>query len=251
MIGRLKNTRIKNNLYYEVKEQVLEDRPMGISSMKRKQKVKSYGLDSSKKVRDILIDILHQRMDYHKDKFISPIIMEELNGLEIKKNRVDHSSKTHDDQIFSMLMALYVWYYGKDIMSNWGIRTYNIRTDEEYQESIIDNEQQSSYTEVYTDNTTDDNDEVNEQIEYMKKGMGITFEQWMLREEEKDEQARRRMMSNKLYKEAYNRKYNVSTSKDQETPYTFIPDEVFMEDFGEDTYINDLNKQFMSIGDMR
>ena len=91
-------------------------------------------------MRDILIDILHERMDYHKDKFISPIILQELNGLEIKKNRVDHSSTTHDDQIFSMLMALYVWYYGKDIMANFGIRTYNIRTDEDYQESMIDNE---------------------------------------------------------------------------------------------------------------
>lgn len=204
-------------------------------------------------MRDILIDILHERMDYHKDKFISPIILQELNGLEIKKNRVDHSSTTHDDQIFSMLMALYVWYYGKDIMANFGIRTYNIRTDEDYQESMIDNEKNTSYVEVLTDNT-ENSEEVQEQIDTITKGSGILHEQFLLKQKERDSELVRQLMSNKLFKMTYMKEYNMNSSMEAESGFTIMPDYVFREPlFNDDEYDSEreLNKQFASMGDMR
>ena len=247
VVARLKNTRIKNNLYFEIKERVIEERNDGIHTNRNKQKVKVYGLDSSKNVRDLLIDILHERMNYHKDKFISPIIMTELNGLEMKKNRVDHSSTTHDDQIFSMLMALYVWYYGKDLMANYGIRTYNIRTDEDYQESMIDNEQSTSYIEIMTDNT-ENSEEIQEQIDTMQKGHGVLYEEFMLREQQKDSRIVEQMMSNRLFRETFNRTYNRNNIS-EETGFTTIPDSVF--GIEEEESIDYLNREFATMQDIR
>ena len=253
VIARLKNTRIKNNLYYEVKERVLEERNDGIHTYRNKQKVKEYGLNSSKNVRDLLIDILHQRMDYHKDKFISPIIMNELNGLEIRKNRVDHSPTSHDDQIFSMLMALYVWYYGKDLMANFGIRTYTIRTDEDYQESMIDKENETSYIEIMTDNT-ENSEQVDEQLKLLNEGSGKSYEQFLLEQDAKDKQMIQQLMTSRLFKETYAKKYNINLKNIDMAGVTDIPDSVFMNIYDYDDYhsVNDeLNKQFSSMVDIR
>ena len=101
--------------------------------MKRNTKrVKVYGIDSTPAVRARLIEILYERVRYHKDKFIAPIIHQEMQGMQTKKSgKVEHSDKTHDDQVFSYLMALYVWYEGKNLMENYHIQKGTIKTDED------------------------------------------------------------------------------------------------------------------------
>ena len=104
VIARLLQTSIKNNLFYTIKDKIVEERIVGSAIHKRTQKTKVYGSDSSKADRDKLIEILRERVEYHKDKIISPTIYEELCGMEVKKNgKVEHSSNTHDDQVFSWL----------------------------------------------------------------------------------------------------------------------------------------------------
>jgi hypothetical protein len=44
-------------------------------------------------------------------------------------SKVEHSDNSHDDQVFSYLMALYVWYEGKNLAENYGIRKTSIKTD--------------------------------------------------------------------------------------------------------------------------
>ena len=113
VISRLIKMGIKRNLYYEIKDVVVEERQDGVHAYKQKVRKKVYGTNSDHRVRQILIDILLERVENHKDKIISPIIYEELLGMEIKRNgKVEHSNSTHDDQVFSMLLALYVWYEG-------------------------------------------------------------------------------------------------------------------------------------------
>ena len=69
---------------------------------------------------------------YHKDKFIAPIILTEMRGMQTKRNgKVEHSDNSHDDQVFSYLMALYVWYDGKDLVEKFGIQRSSIKTDED------------------------------------------------------------------------------------------------------------------------
>ena len=106
VISKLIKMGLKKNLYYEIKDVVVEERQDGVHAYKQKVRTKVYGLNSTKQIRQLLIDILIDRVENHKDKIISPIIYNELLGMEIKRNgKVEHSASTHDDQIFSMLMA--------------------------------------------------------------------------------------------------------------------------------------------------
>ena len=119
VISKLKETKVKRNLYYEIKDKVLEevvDSAKG-QIIRKTRKTKVYGLHTTKEVRDTLIELLTERVRHHKDKFISPTLYQELRGLEVKKSgKVEHSDLTHDDNLFSYLMALYVWYEGKTLV---------------------------------------------------------------------------------------------------------------------------------------
>ena len=131
VIQRLCKTNIKKNLYWEIKDKIIEETFTGMRMEKRHRKVKVYGLDSTKDIRARLIELLMERVMYHKDKFIAPILWEEMRAMEVKKNgKVEHSDKTHDDNVFSYLMALYVWYDGKNLVENFGIRKNTLRTDD-------------------------------------------------------------------------------------------------------------------------
>ena len=137
VIAKLMKMGIKKNLYYEIKDIVVEERQDGVHSYKQKVRTKVYGLTSTKAIRQLLIDILLERVEYHKDKIISPIIYHELLGMEIKRNgKVEHSASTHDDQVFSMLLALYMWYEGVNMSERFGMKKTSIKTDEDIDEQI-------------------------------------------------------------------------------------------------------------------
>ena len=130
VIQRLVKTSVKNNLYWEIKDKVIEETFNGVRVEKRPRKVKVYGLDSTKNVRARLIEILMERVSYHKDKFVAGILLDEMKAMQVKKNgKVEHSDRSHDDQVFSYLMALYVWYDGHNLIENFGIRKSTIKTD--------------------------------------------------------------------------------------------------------------------------
>ena len=74
VISKLIKMGIKKNLYYEIKDVVVEEKQDGIHSYKQKIRTKVFGLNSTKEVRKLLIDILIERVENHKDKIISPII---------------------------------------------------------------------------------------------------------------------------------------------------------------------------------
>ena len=137
VIQRLCKTSVKKNLYWEIKDKVIEEEFDGTRNIKRTAKVKVYGLDSNKAIRARLIEILYERVKYHKDKFIIPILHKEMCGMQVKKNgKTEHSDNTHDDNVFSYLMAMYVWYDGKDLVEKFGIRKNTIKTDEDIE--IVD-----------------------------------------------------------------------------------------------------------------
>ena len=134
-------TSVKANLYWEIKDKVIEESFNGTRLDRRPRKVKVYGTDSTKDVRARLIEILYDRVAYHKDKFIAPILHQEMEAMEVKKNgKVEHSDNSHDDQVFSYLMALYVWYEGKNLAENFHIIKNTLKTDvdEEFEENEIE-----------------------------------------------------------------------------------------------------------------
>lgn len=104
VISRLLTSSIKNNLFFTIKDKVIEERVQDGRINKHTKKMKVYGSDSTKSERDNLMEILRNRIDYHKDKIVSKTIYEELCGMEQKKNgKIEHSINTHDDQVFSWL----------------------------------------------------------------------------------------------------------------------------------------------------
>lgn len=247
VLSKLVNSKIKRNLYFEIKDKVIEERQETNHVYKQKKRMKVYGLDSSKKIRELLMEILRERMEYHKDKFVSPIILEELKGLEVKKNgKIDHSINTHDDSIFSMLMALYVWYYGKNLTENFGIRKTVIKTDEELDEEISDFSTATEYIGDYIEDYYIDNEEstkaqVNKFLVESKQAMGKTYDEFEKERLAKENEILKQYLSTRVGREAYARTNNLDL-KDLEEIYgsggtVNIPLDVFKSFYDDNDHI--------------
>lgn len=232
VLSKLVNTSIKRNLYFEIKDKVIEERFAGANIVRKTQKTKIYGLDSTKVIRELLIQILRERMEYHKDKFVSPIIYQELEGLEVKKDgRVEHSSNSHDDQIFSYLMALYIWYEGKNLMETYGIQKSTIKTDQDLEEAVLTIDEK--YSDIIQELETIDNDDIQSQVDELNSTKTIMYEDWMKSEHEKDQQALAKILMTKVGKETYAKQFNINIT-DVGTPVYSIPSSVF-DNFYDDT----------------
>ena len=234
VIAKLKETSIKRNLYYEIKDKVTEERFNGSHSVKKVQKTKVYGLDSTKAVRDILIEILRERVEYHKDKFISPIIYSELETLEVKRSgKVEHSTNGHDDQIFSYLMALYVWYEGKNLKENYGIVKQTLKTDAELDEDISPIE--TKYENVLNEIETSDNNMVNSQLKALEM-KAISYQNWRETQYKKERDDLQRMLNqDPLAAKAYQEKYHVDLADKLASGGLYdIPAEMFNVDVRDD-----------------
>jgi hypothetical protein len=177
VVQRLCKTSVKKNLYWEIKDKVIEETFNGVRMEKKPRKVKVYGLDSTKAVRARLIEILQERVRYHKDKFIAPILYDEMRSMEVKKNgKVEHSDRTHDDQVFSYLMALYVWYEGKDLAERYGIRKSTLKTDDarEMEELAFEDELEQGENVDFRSTTFEPNEEIAQELEWIEKDKFVT-----------------------------------------------------------------------------
>ena len=213
VIAKLMKMGLKKNLYYEIKDVVVEERQDGVHSYKQKVRTKVYGLTSTKAIRQLLIDILLERVENHKDKIISPIIYNELLGMEIKRNgKIEHSASTHDDQVFSMLMALYMWYEGTNMAERFGLRKTSIKTDDEVDEQI----------DYYNDDTIEivqhfnQKDELEEEIEHdlqsaIKAG-GTPVQDFLEQRRLKEKAQFEALVNTPLGERAYRQTYNIPDS---------------------------------------
>ena len=241
VISALKETPIKRNLYYEIKDKVLEETVENGRLVRRLRKTKVFGLHSTKEVRDQLIELLMERVRHHKDKFISPTLYEEMRGLEVKKERVEHSELTHDDQIFSYLLSLYVWYCGKNLRETFGIEKFGIKTEDSVDDVVdLTNgvEEVGSIIEEMVSLTRDDTDPLNRQLAQMNQAKGITFSEYVNKQKEIEEERLKIILQNPKVKEAYAKKYGitpdmVSVNSDGFGMHESLPDSVFT-DFNKD-----------------
>lgn len=234
VITKLIKMGLKKNLYYEVKDIVTEERQDGVHAYKQKIRTKVYGLTSTKAIRQLLIDILLERVENHKDKIISPIIYNELLGMEVKRNgKIEHSASTHDDQVFSMLMALYVWYEGVNLSERFGIKKSTIKTDEEIDEQI----------DYYNDDTVEivehfnQQDELSAEIEYdlnaaIQAG-GTPMQEFLEQRRAKEKAQFEALVQTPLGERAYRQTYNIPDSVPLSNYFNDangfnVPDSVFL-----------------------
>lgn len=223
-LAKLIKSRIKHNLYYEVKERTTEERPDGIHINKKKQWTKVYGLDNTKNVREQLMDLLESRVEDHYDKFISPIISEELKNLEVKKNgKIDHSSNSHDDSTFSYLLALYPLYYGKNLKENWNIKIPSLKTAEDEAEEIFQDFSATENINIIQDVQIADNELINNQLKQMNDGT-MSYQQFLNMEQEKNNMAMNEILNNPIGQKAYADKFNVpiESIKEQHEQYNML-----------------------------
>lgn len=235
IIDRLKKTSIKKNLYYELKERVISETVQLTGGIRQnKQIVKVYGLDSGKEVRARLIELLQERVQYHKDKFVDKTLLNEMKAMVVKKSgKVEHSNLTHDDQVFSYLMALYVWYDGKNLAQNFGIMKNTIMTDEFEELAPGELEAMEEERENIDFDLVDmeENEDMKEQLEFIKaasrRQSRVNFERDLqLKELEERENS---LVMDPIAKKAYCKKYNIDPNGDSNVVQTIkIPDHIFM-----------------------
>lgn len=232
VISKLITTSIKPNIFYTIKDKIVEERLLGAQFIKKTQKTKVFGSDSTHEQRELLMNILRDRVEMHKDKIISKIIYDELCGLEIKKNgRIEHSTNTHDDQVFSWLWALYVYYEGGDLINNWGIQRRVLKTDAELEEAIINIEDEVKNITLPLSSSPDSmlDEMVDGQLQMLESAPGkVMYQDWLEQERAVDQAAMDKILSTKAGREAYARKYHVSLdSIEVDETRTTIPNEVF------------------------
>ena len=230
VVQRLVKTNVKRNLYFEIKEAVIEES----STSKRKALVKRYGLNTNAEIRSRLIELLYERVNYHKDKFICPTLYEEMSGMEVKRNgKVEHSDHTHDDQVFSYLMALYVWYEGRNIMENWNIMKNTIRTDsdEEILEGDIDRDSKTETVRLDECDIIGD-DDVQMQMQYLndpKRGM-LTIQYNTMTAKSEEDELNYMMSTDQIFRKAYNDKYHNDNTTVGVTYNVDIPVSAFLDE---------------------
>ena len=244
VIQRLVKTNVKKNLYYEIKDRVIEETFNGHRVNQRKALVRVFGLDSTPSVRARLIEILYERVKYHKDKFIAPILLEEMSSMEVKRSgKVEHSNDSHDDQVFSYLMALYVWYDGHNIMENFNIMKNTIKTDEDVEIVEGDIDADSHVETVKLDDSNfDASQELVSQYEYIEQALHSKLQSQFENEYNAAEQEliNNSLTTDKVFKNAYETHYHIENSTDTRQMVT-LPTELFLDDDFEN--INSMNNQ--------
>lgn len=231
IIAKLLTTPIKRNLFFTIKDKVVEERIGGGQSFVKKQKTKVFGSDSTHEAREKLMDILRNRVDYHKDKIVSKTIYDELCGLEYKKNgRIEHSSNTHDDQVFSWLWALYIIYEGGELMQTWGIERHEIKTDAELEEAVYDFDKPGTNVDLDMSVSLETQEIIDEQTKQLDQAPGKTlYQEWVKKEVAADKAALQKLLRDPKAREAYARQNNLSLSDLDQPAFTTIPDEIFLQ----------------------
>ena len=147
VIQALLKTSIKPNLYYEIKDRVIEEIINGVTVKRPPRKCKVVGSVSNKAMRDKLIELLYSRVKHHRDKFNTREIYDELCTMVVRPSgKVEHDDDHHDDLTFSYLWALYVWYYGEELPTRFHLMKNEIKTDDDYNETSYDLEEEYNET---------------------------------------------------------------------------------------------------------
>lgn len=242
VIAKLKETKVKKNLYYEMKDKIVEEVMQHGRIVRMSRRTKVYGLTYTHDIRNQLIELLKERVSLHKDKFISPTIYKELTGLEIKKNgKVDHSELTHDDTVMAYLLSLWVWYNGRNLKDIYGIEKTHILTEDSV-DDIVDLETgpksmaDMSKSLLSINRMSDMNQAKTElDLQQSQKAQGMMFSDFAKQQQKKEEEHLKFMLKQDHIRQAYARYYgvpveavdsNVGTSSYDETNYT-MPKSLF------------------------
>lgn len=117
---------LEDNLFYSLKTRVAEKEVNTNVSVfneiprygknKVKKEVRNYGINTTKKSRDIMLNEILSMVVEDKPYLINnKDLFQEVKALQMIKGRIDHPDNGHDDLLMSYLFCLYAFYYEKDI----------------------------------------------------------------------------------------------------------------------------------------
>lgn len=98
---------------------------------------KYFGTNTTPSTRQVMMNILLDMVHFSRNLVRSKYIVDDINKLVVKNNKIQAANGEHDDSVMSWLMALYILYYGKEL-ERWGFRKGEIPPDiqetDEFQE---------------------------------------------------------------------------------------------------------------------
>lgn len=262
VLQMLLKTSIKRNLYYEIKERVDEEQFDGVTIRRRPRKCKVYGSTSGQKKRNMLIELLHQRVQHHRDKFNSKEIYDELCTMVVKPNgKTEHADDAHDDLIFSYLWALYVFYHGEELATRYHLMKTEIYTDDHYDETSYSLEEEYMEGEladpsIFASPDDDSAKMVDEQLKYINSVKRIGMEELYKIQDQEENAALQKIMQTAAGREAIAAAHHVSIDqleKEQKMGYSDIMgdiNKIFYEDTdtknksSPDNYVGNLSDIF-------
>jgi hypothetical protein len=130
-----------------------------------------------------------------------------------KHGKVQAIAPHHDDQIFSYLHAIRVWYDGENLAENFGIQKNTIKTDEDVEitDDIIEQEDGGKTTIEIQDTSDMENDEIKYQLNYIADASKYKLaNEFNIASYEADQASLKLMLDmNQPAKEAYMEKYHI------------------------------------------
>lgn len=209
-LAGLMKSKIKRNLYYEIKERTIEEQlGGGLRVGKKKNWTRVFGIDNSKLVREQLMDLLEDRVENHYDKFISPITLHELSNLEYTKSgKIDHSANTHDDNIFSYLLALYPLYYGKNVTENWNIKIPTLTTAQDDAQELVNDLEATEGVDI-SQELNSDTDIIREQLEQLNSVKVMQYQEFLKQQQIENDKCTEQLLNTALGRKAYATTYNI------------------------------------------
>ena len=119
LLDELRDTSISRCIYKERKKKNIDQ---GIHSFtkNRKQEVVEYGHNVNPTTRPQMMEMLENIVHYSPAHMAIPELYEEIQHMELRNGRIDHSSATHDDVTMAYLGILWVVRFGTG-MKNKGI----------------------------------------------------------------------------------------------------------------------------------
>jgi hypothetical protein len=118
----MKDRVVEPRMVQEERESLGEKTQKDGFNIKKRTKNIVYGIDTNMKTRKLMFELLPEIIDNEYDKIVSPMIYEDIAGLETKKNgKIEHSNSSHDDSLMSYLIFRYALHYGKSLRERFKI----------------------------------------------------------------------------------------------------------------------------------
>ena len=166
--------------------------------------------------------------------------------MQVKKNgKVEHSANSHDDSVFSYLMALYVWYDGENLAEKFNIMKNTIKTDEDEEiiEDAIEDQLEKKEKIDMSSLEYDEDSDLQEAFKFIEENsMMITSSDLRKSTYYKDIELRNSILnSNKSARESYARETGLDPSSfidssSNSSMFVQLPDSIFISMNSDDNF---------------